>query len=190
MKARSRLKNHPPDKAVSRLTPKPVHTPIRQPRSSGLGRRISTNKLPIQLPQFDIPQISFNTSAYSEHLGTLFISLGLFFLVVSLMRTVPPASIANWLMPNTYFPFLLLFGSASFFLASFMWLNTRRGAITTLIVLSLLFLKLQKIMINWQVVLGVVSLFVIIELVFTYLESHSHASFHQNPHSRRRRART
>lgn len=131
--------------------------------------------------------LKVDTSHYLAHVGTLFFGLIFGALTILVMNSVSPKSIENILFPHSYLPFQMLLFLSVFFLSSFLWLNSRRGYLTALALQTLVFLKLQNIILTWQLVLGILAFFVIIEILFTYLETHRHASFKQKSQTRHRR---
>jgi len=174
--------------ARSRLQSSPL--PTRQdfvPQRSITSSAATLTKLP-ELPFFLNP-------GYAQKLPTLVFSLfwyGLLFFIISNVR---PQSIQNFLIPNFYLPFQIVMFLANWFLGSYVLLNTRRGLIAALFFQSLVFLKFQQVILSWQISLGLLLFFVIIERLGSFFEGRPHS--HQNRHAniqksfhRRRRTTT
>jgi hypothetical protein len=82
---------------------------------------------------------------------------------------VEPATIQNFIVPNTYLPLLAAFFCGNFFLGSFLFNNTRRGFSTTIILSIWLFLQLQQIL-SPILMLGIVIPFGIFEGAMMFTE--------------------
>jgi len=129
-------------------------------------------------------------SDYLHHIFTLVLA-GLGYLgVIYLVTHVDPARIANLPLPHFYLPLQALFLISNVLLFSFVWLNSRRGLLTALWLQIQLFLKLQLVIVSWQLALMLLIVFVIIEGLGTWYDRHStsdHANLKQTTFHRRRR---
>jgi hypothetical protein len=112
-------------------------------------------------------------SAYWQHLPT-FVA-GLIFAAVTywFISHINPNQVKHFILPNTYLPLLLLVFLTSFFLSGFIWLNSRRGLMTAVIITILLFLQLQQAIITSTIILAIVVPLVVIELILSFIKSRS-----------------
>lgn len=107
-------------------------------------------------------------SRYLKHWPTLALGLILTSSWWWLINRYRPSEIAA--NHPTYWPVLSLFSLGSFFLASFGWLNTRRGILTSLWLTSLLFFRLQQVILSWPIWLGLTAAVLALELFFGLLQ--------------------
>lgn len=96
------------------------------------------------------PKIEINTflnffKKYFQHVQTLLLSLPGIVLTFFILTSVYPDDIKNFLIPQSYLPLLISFFAGSFFLLSFIFLNTRRGLWLSVYLTLLLFFKLQMV---------------------------------------------
>ncbi len=101
-------------------------------------------------------------------LGGLF-TIGLYYLV----STVPPDQIKHFIISNSYLPFTLGLFLSTWFITSFLLLNSRRGLLISLFLNWLVFLKLQQVVMSPQLVLISFIPFVIVEVFLTLTASAS-----------------
>lgn len=98
---------------------------------------------------------------YALHSILLLISspfvYGIFFLVTHYY----PTQIENFLIPGTYLPLLFFLFMGALFIASFIFLKTRRGILTAISLVVIVFLKLQNS-------LSIFALLIIIFFVVSY----------------------
>lgn len=85
---------------------------------------------------------------YLTHLPTLILALIGWWSVYYILVAIHPSSIRNLIIPNSYLPLLMAFELANFFTWSFVFLNSRRGLIISLYPATLLFLKLQQVILE------------------------------------------
>lgn len=104
---------------------------------------------------------------YLRHLPTLLIGLIFSAVVYLIVTRVEPSSIKHAPLPNSYLPLLLAVFLACFFIFSFVLLNTRRGFFLALIVMIILFLRVQQVIFSPIVIIAVVAPILVIELAFS-----------------------
>jgi hypothetical protein len=128
--------------------------------------RLSTkpNKRKKRSNSFDLIKI---LAKYLNYLPTLVLgglfAIGLYYLV----STVPPDQIKHFIIPGSYLPFTLGLLLSTWFITSFLLLNSRRGLLISLFLTWLVFLKLQQVMMSPQLVLISLVPFVIVEIFLT-----------------------
>jgi hypothetical protein len=115
-----------------------------------------------RLKKHDRP--SQHLAHYRQHLALLFLSLPFYLIVGTILTRVQPESIAHLFIPSAYLPLQLPLFLANFFLFSFIFLNSRRGLLISLLVSTLLFLKLQQVIFETGWVIGLVVAFAMVEL--------------------------
>lgn len=104
---------------------------------------------------------------YLKHLPTLLIGLIFSAVVYLIITRVEPSSIRHVILPNSYLPLLLAVFLACFFIFSFVLLNTRRGFFSALIVMIVLFLRVQQVIFSPLIIIAVVAPILVIELAFS-----------------------
>jgi len=119
--------------------------------------------------QFRIPNLRW-LKHYFTHLPTLILSLPFYYASYYILNNVYPDQIKNLIIPNTYLPLQLALFIANLFFFSFLFLKTRRGLLTSLMIAIFLFLKLQAVIFDLILVLGILFFFVIIELTLSYFD--------------------
>lgn len=125
--------------------------------------RIST------LSRREKPQVSL-ISRYLKHLPTLFLS-GPFLLSTGIiLATVPPAEIEDWILPNSYLPLVISLWCGLFFLTTFAFLKTRRGAAVSTFITVLVWLRLQSFQLDLGMIGVVASSLFIPLLILEILE--------------------
>ncbi|MEA2056148.1 MAG: hypothetical protein U9O78_00305 [Patescibacteria group bacterium] len=102
---------------------------------------------------------------YFNHLPCLFLAIVFNGLLYYLVTHVNPSQIKNFLLPNTYLPFLLILFFASWFSISFLMLNSRRGLVITLLLVWIVFLKLQKVIFTQQLIIFSLLPFIVLEII-------------------------
>ncbi len=105
---------------------------------------------------------------YLSHLPTLLLSLPFYIIVWRILIKTYPKQIQNFILSDSYLPLLIPFFLGNLFFFSFLFLKTRRGLLTSILINILLVLHLQKIWLTWQISLSIGAFFVIIELVLNY----------------------
>lgn len=125
------------------------------------------HKLKLHLPKGFDPLMK-----YWHHLPTLIIGLVFLLPLLGIINWIQPSTVQNWLFPNSYLPFTVLFFLSSFFLSSFVLLHTRRGFFIALVTSALLLLKLQNFQLGLIIVGVIVSIFVILEIFLSLLLRH------------------
>lgn len=123
MKARSRLKQTDSVSAV--VIPNSDH------------KSTKTRSLEVSTPPI--------IKKYLQHIPILIVSLPLYYLVFTLLRSTSPERIANVLIPHLYLPLLLPLFLALLLSGSFLWLNMRRGFLTALFFVVIIFLRLNQV---------------------------------------------
>lgn len=101
---------------------------------------------------------------YLTYWPTLVIGLFFILMIGLLVSNVRPTQIANIGLYHSYWPLLLLVFGAVFFMASFFLQNTRRGLLAGILVTTLLFLKLQSVVLSSAVVLTLAGVLIGIEI--------------------------
>jgi hypothetical protein len=91
---------------------------------------------------------------YLIHLPTFILALISWYICYYILTRIHPSAIKNLLIHNSYFIFHLSFFFANFFSWSFLFLNSRRGLIIALGTTAMLFLKLQQVMLQPLLILG------------------------------------
>lgn len=167
-KAKSRLKTF--KKAAPRLkretTPEVIEekpAKLKDHVGSSIERHTSHHHHPqaTQLPVFFKKRLKF--------LPLLFLAILAAGACFHLVTRVQPSSIANILYFHSYLPFQLSFFFSSFFLASFLLLNTRRAFFISCFFGILLFLKLQSVVITPSVFIIPLLFFCTIEGMFSFI---------------------
>ncbi len=109
------------------------------------------------------------TSPYRTHLPLLFLSLISYAVVVCILSTIQPESIAHMPLPYSYVPLQLPLFLGNFFLASYLFLKTRRGLLVASGLSLLLFLKLQLVLVTPLLVTVVVGTLLLTEVAIRFL---------------------
>jgi hypothetical protein len=115
--------------------------------------RLKTNSQPKTRKSLPRKKISFGgINNYLELIPTLTMAMICYFLLWMMMRFIHPQLIQNWIFPNSFLPFHLIFGLGNFFLFSFLSRRKFWGFFFSVFFGWLVFLKLQKIDIDiWGV---------------------------------------
>jgi hypothetical protein len=126
----------------------------------------STTQKKLPLPH--LPSLPKNLQHF-RHFPLLFFACFFYALCGLIFWKVQPTQIQNIFLRNSYAPLLVCSGIGHFFLASFLFLNVRRGAYTAFFLTLTLFLKLQHVE---TVPLFFLTLlpFIILESILTLLE--------------------
>jgi hypothetical protein len=86
------------------------------------------------------------------------------------VKHVDPDAVKHFILPNSYLPFLIIIFIFCFLLCSFLLLNSRQGLLISLAIISLLFLRLQQVMINpWLVIIIILPL-ITLEMVLSLIK--------------------
>lgn len=117
------------------------------------------SRLKIKLDKQQIGIKSF-WKKYFVHLPTLLMGILFYSGVFLLVNNVYPQKIKDFLIPNLYLPLQLLLFLGNFFFLSYLWLNSRRGLLISLLINCWLFFKLLKVS-NYQFILIIFFLLVI-----------------------------
>lgn len=107
-------------------------------------------KKPQIFEQFSMPNLS------AEHVKStpfLIISLSLYAVLFYIFTSVHPASIANWILYQSYFLVVILFLGATFFMVRFVLLKQQYAWCISIWLTLLLFLKLQSFQVSWSVII-------------------------------------
>lgn len=139
-------------KARSRLKTSSLETPIEQSDAA----------------HFSIPHPHQKVTLYKKYLPLLLISFPFYYAASYTVRHLRPSQIENIIIPGSYLPLLFLVALAIFFSSSFLWINTRRGLLTALLVTGSLFLYLNQIR-NPIVFLSLVGLTFFYDLLTTFI---------------------
>jgi hypothetical protein len=163
LKAKSRISVERKDVLVERdprqhTANKPLKTTnrwvarLRQPLSQKSGPSFTLNDL-------------ITTATLKSRLPSLIIAALLFFILVTILTTVSPSSVANIVLYQSYLPVLFIFMLAAYFLAKAIFIATRISIFSSLFFTLLLFLKFQSVELSFLVVLIPLLFFAAIELV-------------------------
>jgi len=106
---------------------------------------------------------------YWCHRSTLLVSLPFYGGVLFYLHFIYPEQIRNFLFPNSYLPLHFYLFVGNFFFFSFLLLSSRRGLVLSLMVTTLLFLKLQTVL-SWPLGLLVVVIFAVFEVISSLLD--------------------
>ncbi len=137
-------------------------------------KRRHKHRLKLKLPSFKrCKNIKKIVRAYRQQLPTLTVGLAFAAATYWLITTINPIQIKHIILPNTYLPLLLLAFLTIFFLASFVWLNSRRGLITAIITICFLFLQLQQVIITNTITIAIIGPLVLLELILSFIKSRS-----------------
>jgi hypothetical protein len=109
-------------------------------------------------------------SHYLAYSSTLILAIPFYLATHYIFKNIPPDLIKNFILVNSYLPLQLALFFANFFFFSFLTLKTRRGLLIAAIITIFLFLKLQQVIISWQIVISILCFFVIIELISSGIE--------------------
>ena len=101
---------------------------------------------------------------YLKHSPLLIIFVLHVLTIWHVMTTIAPESWKDIVLPSSFLPMLLLITSASFFLASYFFLNTGRGFRIAVTIGGYFFLKFQKVEMTPGVIVFLVAFFVSLEL--------------------------
>jgi len=85
---------------------------------------------------------------YLELIPTLTMAMFCYFLLWLMIKFVHPQLVQNWIFPNSFLPFHLIFGLGNFFLFSFISRRKFWGFFFSVLFGWLIFLKLQRIEID------------------------------------------
>lgn len=84
-------------------------------------------------------------SKHRRHLPALMMAMVMLGLLVAMTIFFSPDQVRNWLVPNAYLPFFGLLFLFSFFLASFIFLNSKIGLVAAILICSLVFFRIQHL---------------------------------------------
>lgn len=117
---------------------------MQKKAKSRLKSTFANDDTPVIISPTVAPRIKKNQKRLA-HLNTFVIGILFGALLLSLIFFVPPSSVKNWLIPNSYLPFFLLLIGTGFFLFSFIFLNSFLGIWWTAMLIGLIFLKIQQV---------------------------------------------
>jgi hypothetical protein len=127
-------------------------------RKGSTNQPISLDEVPSlrkKRTQFSFQNVTFFRhipwKEYFFHLPVLFLGLIGLGGVIFIFGWVEPSSIQHMYVPNSYAPLLLTVAAGTFFCGSYLFLNSRRGLLTSVVITSILFLKLQQVL-TWTLV--------------------------------------
>jgi hypothetical protein len=169
-KARSRI-----SKTTKPETSEPVPTQRESP--------VSFRKIRDRSSSFAVPNFLKNTGNFlgnsylSNDLGVRYIKAlpwlglsGIFFAgLFYVFTTVHPSAVANWLLYQSYFPILILFLCATFFLCRFIFLSPTKGLSLSIWLTVLLLLKFQSFVLTPALVAISAAIFVGIPFIWPVL---------------------
>ena len=106
---------------------------------------------------------------YLRHLPLLFLGVLFYSLTGFILGDVQPAAIRDFLVPTAYLPLLGVVFLGAFFSAAFALLHTRRGLLVALGVTTLLFLKLQAVVLTAEVFAVIAIVLAVVEITAVIL---------------------
>jgi len=110
---------------------------------------------------------------YLTHWPTLIIGLCFTFITYNIFKHVYPLSIKHFVLPNSYLPLLLSLFLSCFFCLSFIFLNTRRGFLISLVILILIFFKLQAVIFTPLIILSAILPLLALEIILSLISARS-----------------
>lgn len=108
---------------------------------------------------------------YLKHLPTLILGLIFSASTYLILTRIEPNQIKNFLLPNSYLPFLISLFMASFFLISYLFLSIRTGLILSSPLIIMAFLKLQNVIFKKWLIISLVGSFVGLEIIIRIIKS-------------------
>lgn len=123
-----------------------------------------SKKLPIQIPK----KISLPQTHLPGHLHLFFVSLVGYAAILYILLRVNPSSLQNVAVTNSYLPLLIIFLISNFCFFSFLFANTRRGLLISIILALYLFLRLQQVF-SLPIAGAIAAPFVLYELIMSLL---------------------
>ena len=108
---------------------------------------------------------------YLKHLPTFIFALLFSGTTYLILTRIHPENIKHFLIPNSYLPLLISVFLSSFFLFSFILLNSRRGFLISLLMLIFLFLHLQQTEIPLKIVFFIVAPLFFIETIISLIKA-------------------
>lgn len=111
------------------------------------------------------PKIYIPLKKYLRHSPTLFLAIPFYWITYSILTTVFPNQIENFLITKSYLPLQIPLYLGNFFFFSFLTLKTRRGFLISLFIGLILFLRLQNVTLDWIVVGIILSGFLTLEII-------------------------
>lgn len=127
-------------KARSRLNP--VVTPVKNLDT----QTVKINTVVERKNQVEIKKVLGNRS---KHFPTLVIGIFFTFLLIVLVTIFSPDQLKNFVLPNSFLPFFACFLLASFFLLSWLLLDSVIGMWWAIWLTSFVFLRVQQVAIGW-----------------------------------------
>ncbi len=88
---------------------------------------------------------------------------------IYIFRMVQPESIANILFYHSYLPLLIVSFCAHFFFWSFIFLHSRRAFFVAIVLTTLLFFKLQAVILTTPLLIGIIGAAVLLELAIFFI---------------------
>jgi len=106
---------------------------------------------------------------YLTHLPTLFFAFVSCYLTYLFVINISPETVRHFILPNTYLPLIILVFISSFFLSSYILLNSRRGLFTASYLSLLTFLAVQQVILDWRVIGILLIPFLVIETILSLI---------------------
>lgn len=129
-------------KAKSRLKPSPTENSASPALSVQTPSEIKVNR-----PR--PTKINSYLGDRTKHLPTLGIGLFFILLLLIILIFVSPAQVKDFLLPNSYFLFLGCLFLSSFFLLSWLFLDSLIGMWWAIWLTGLVFLRIQQVVLGW-----------------------------------------
>lgn len=146
------LQLHSTELAASRRSRESSRDVINQPPLfQNLLQRFPAKKYALRLPILAIGALCYAGSGF-------------------IFLTIEPRSIQHILLPNSYSPLVGLLAFGHFCTFSYLFLNSRRGAVISLVLSAIFFLRLQQVL-TQEIVLQVVIGGIVIEVVYLVLRA-------------------
>jgi hypothetical protein len=94
---------------------------------------------------------------YFNYLQVLILALFLYLLVWLLMHHVEPAALADWLWPDSFLVWQILFAAANFFTGTFIFQNRRLGAWLAGTLASIMFFKFSHFVFTLPLIIALIT---------------------------------
>ena len=120
-----------------------------------------------------LPRVFKLIKLYFTHWPTLIIGLCFTFITYNIFKHVYPLSIKHFVLPNSYLPLLLSLFLSCFFCLSFIFLNTRRSFLISLVILILIFFKLQAVIFTPLIILSAILPLLALEIILSLISAKS-----------------
>jgi len=163
--AKSRLKK---SKASNIKIKKPIVTFAKTKSSKSSFTKKKVNKVK-KSKTYQQSRLTTTLSSFFEkrtkYISFIILSILPVTVIYYIITSVHPNQIRHLIIPNTYLPILIAFFIAASLFFKFLFLKTQHAIIASIIATLLLFLKLQKFILPWWILLPVFLLVVVIVIL-------------------------